>query len=66
VLHKERMFTTAHHYFWEVREASNGSKYLVIDQRRKVGDTYKAQMRIFEDELLEFQRILHKVIRALR
>lgn len=64
VLHKERMFTTTHHYFWEVKEASNGSKYLVIDQRRKVGDTYEsAKMRIFEDELLEFQRILHKVIR---
>jgi hypothetical protein len=64
VLHKERMFTSTHHYFWEVKEASNGSKYLVIDQRRKVGDIYEsAKMRIFEDELLEFQRILQKMIR---
>ncbi len=64
LLHKERMFTTTHHYFWEVKEASNGSKYLVIDQRRKVGDTYEsAKMRIFEDELLEFQRVLQKMIR---
>jgi hypothetical protein len=64
VLHKERVFTGTHNYFFEVKEASNSSKYLVIDQRRKVGDNYEsAKMRIFEDELLEFQRILQKMIR---
>ncbi len=63
-LHKERMFTTTHHYFFDVKEASNGSKYIVIDQRRKVGEVYEGvKMRIFEDELLEFQRVLQKVIR---
>jgi hypothetical protein len=67
VLHKERVFTGTHNYFFEVKEASNSSKYLVIDQRRKVGDNYEsAKMRIFEDELLEFQRILQKMIRLTR
>ena len=64
-LRKERVATGTHNYFIEVKEASNGSRYLVIDQRRKVGDTYEsAKMRIFEDELLEFQRILQKMIVA--
>lgn len=64
-LRKERVATGTHNYFIEVKEASNGSRYLVIDQRRKVGGTYESvKMRIFEDELLEFQRILQKMIRA--
>ena len=65
VLLKERVSTGTHNYFLEVKEASNGSRYLVIDQRRKVGDAFEStKMRIFEDELLEFQRVLQKMIRA--
>lgn len=64
MLHKERASTGTHTYFLEVRVAKSGSKYLAIDQRRKVGDTYESvKMRIFEDEMLEFQRILQKMIR---
>jgi hypothetical protein len=64
MLHKERATTGTHTFFIEVRVAKSGSKYLVIDQRQKVGDTYESvKMRIFEDEMLEFQRILQKVIR---
>lgn len=63
-LHKERYFSSTHHYFFEVKEASNGTKYIVIDQKRKVGDAYVgAKLRIFEDELLEFQRVLQKMVR---
>jgi hypothetical protein len=62
-LYEERLATGTHNYFMEVKLANNGSKYLVIDQRRKVGTKYEsAKMRIFEDELLEFQRILGKMI----
>lgn len=61
-LYKERISTGTHNYFLEVKVAHNGSKYLVIDQRRKVGSQYEGtKMRIFEDELLEFQRILGKM-----
>lgn len=62
-LYKDRISTGTHNYFLEVKVAQNGSKYLVIDQRKKVGTEYvSAKIRIFEDELLEFQRILGKFI----
>ena len=34
---KERYFTGSHNYFFELKEAKNGSKYIVVDQRKKVG-----------------------------
>lgn len=66
LLHKERIATGTHNYFIEAKVANNGSKYLVIDQRKKVGGKYESvKMRIFEDEVLEFQRILGKMIRIV-
>ncbi len=63
LLLEERYFTNTHHYFFEVREAKNGSKYVVINQRQKVDDRFVGtKLRIFEDELLEFERVLHKLI----
>ena len=63
LLLKERYFTSSHHYFFEVKEAKNGSKYIIISQRKKVGDEFVGvKIRIFEDELLEFERVLHKLI----
>jgi hypothetical protein len=63
-IYKERYSTSTHHYFFEVKVAQNGTKYIVVDQRKKVGDDYvSAKMRIFEDELLEFQRVLQKLAR---
>ena len=63
LLLKERYFSSSHNYFLEVKEAKNGSKYIVIDQRKKVGDKFvSAKIRIFEDEMLEFERLLHKLI----
>ncbi|MHA2219697.1 MAG: hypothetical protein ACXADW_23400 [Candidatus Hodarchaeales archaeon] len=62
-LYKERVATGTHNYFIDLKLTSTGSKYLVIDQRRKVGDRYEsAKLRVFEDELLEFQRILGRMI----
>ena len=64
LLLKERYFTSSHNYFFEVKEAKNGSKYVIIDQRKRVGGKFvSAKMRIFEDEMLEFERVLHKLIR---
>jgi hypothetical protein len=64
IIYKERYSTSTHHYFFEVKVAQNGTKYIVVDQRKKVGDDYvSAKMRIFEDELLEFQRVLQKLAR---
>lgn len=63
-LRKERFSSGTHTYFFELKETLHGSKYVVIDQRKKVGDGFEsAKVRIFEDELLEFQRVLNKLIR---
>ncbi|MEA5467550.1 hypothetical protein [Spirulina sp. 06S082] len=60
---KQRYSTRSHHYFFEAKEAKNGSKYIVIAQRKKVGDKFVGEkIRIFEDEMLEFERILHNFI----
>ena len=62
-LYKEQVSTGSHTYFIELKQATNGSKYLVIDQGRKRSGKYEnTKMRIFEDEMLEFQRILGKMI----
>ncbi len=63
LLLKERYFTGSHNYFFEVKEAKNGSKYVIVDQRKKVGNKFVgSKIRIFEDEMLEFQRVLQKLI----
>ncbi|MDJ0598091.1 MAG: hypothetical protein QNJ37_04535 [Crocosphaera sp.] len=50
---KERYFSGSHNYFFELKEAKNGSKYIVIDQRKKVGDKFiGSKLRLFEDEML--------------
>jgi hypothetical protein len=63
ILLKERYFTSSHNYFFEVKEARNGSRYIVIDQRKKVGDKFVgSKIRVFEDEMLEFERIFRNLI----
>lgn len=59
----ERYFSGSHNYFFEVKEAKNSSKYIIIDQRKKLENEFiSTKMRIFENEMLEFQRILNKLI----
>jgi hypothetical protein len=63
LLLQDKYFSGSHYYFFEVKEAKNGSKYIIITQRKKVGDEFVgSKIRIFEDEMLEFERILHKLI----
>lgn len=63
---KERYFTTTHNYFFEVKIANNGSKYIVLNQKNKKpnreGNWESVKLRIFEDELLEFQRVFGKMV----
>jgi hypothetical protein len=66
VLHKERISTGSHTYFLELKEATNGSKYIIIDQSKKVGNTFEhTKIRIFEDEILEFQRQFKKMVKMM-
>jgi hypothetical protein len=63
LLKKERYFTGSHNYFFEVKEAKNGSKYIIIDQRKKVGEEFiGSKIRVFEDEMLEFLRIFDDLV----
>ncbi|WP_330203036.1 hypothetical protein [Cyanobacterium sp. Dongsha4] len=63
LLKKERYFTGSHHYFFEVKEAKNGSKYIIIDQRKKIGDEFiGSKIRVFEDEMSEFLRIFDDLV----
>jgi len=63
---KERYAASGHNYFFEVKIANSGSKYIVIDQKSKTrdrnGNWESAKLRIFEDELLEFQRVFGKMV----
>jgi hypothetical protein len=67
ILHKTRISTGTHNYFIELKEAENGSKYLVIDQTKKSGNNKysSVKMRIFEDEILEFHRQFKKMINLM-
>lgn len=66
VLHKTRISTGSHTYFLEMKEAVNGSKYIIIDQSKKVGDTFRhTKIRIFEDEILEFYRQFENMVKLM-
>jgi hypothetical protein len=66
VLHKTRISTGSHTYFLELKEAVNGSKYIIIDQSKKVGDTFRhTKIRIFEDEILEFYRQFENMVKLM-
>jgi len=45
-LFSERVFAGSRIYFFDVKEATDGTKYLVIDESRHTeGDSYEAQAR---------------------
>jgi hypothetical protein len=61
-LDSERLSVGSHHYFFQLKSAHNDSKYLVISHRRQIEGKFVGQkLRIFEGEMLEFQRQLHKM-----
>lgn len=49
---KRRFFTSAHHHFFEIREAANGRPYLLLDQSTRKGSNFESQkIVLFEDEI---------------
>jgi hypothetical protein len=61
-LFSDRVTAGSRNYFFDVREAENGNKYLVINETRKVGEEFKrSTIMIFEDELLKFNRGIKNV-----
>ena len=59
----QKVTTGSHTYWMTVKRANNDSLYLVLTQSRKVnGGFEKTTMRIFINEMLEFRRVLRKMI----
>jgi len=67
VLYSERVHAGSRIYFFDVSEASNGAKYLVIDEsRRTEGDSYEhKRVMVFQDNLEKFMEGLTKAVTAM-
>ena len=67
VLYSERVHAGSRIYFFDVSEASNGAKYLVIDEsRRTEGDSYEhKRVMVFQDNLEKFMEGLTKAVNAM-
>jgi hypothetical protein len=66
-LFSERVFAGSRTYFFDVSEASNGAKYLVIDESKHTeGDTYEhKRVMVFQDNLEKFMEGLTKAVNAM-
>jgi hypothetical protein len=66
-LFKEKVVTKSRTYFFDVKEALNGSKYLVINEAKKVGDKNEySRIMIFEDQIPAFTEGFKKVYNFLK
>ncbi|NQS97907.1 MAG: DUF3276 family protein [candidate division Zixibacteria bacterium] len=63
-LFSEKVKAKSRTYFFNVKEASDGSKYLVINESRKAGEGNYERHRIwvFEEHLDDFRRGFEKAI----
>jgi hypothetical protein len=66
-LFSERVFAGSRTYFFDVKEAADGTKYLVIDESRHTeGDAYEhKRVMVFQDNLAKFMEGLTKAVNAM-
>ena len=65
-LFKEKVVGKNHTYFFDFKEALNGSKYLTINEAKKVGDKNEySRIMIFEDQIPGFTEGFKKVYNFL-
>ena len=66
-LFSERVFAGSRIYFFDVKEATDGTKYLVIDESRlSEGDSYNHnRVMVFEDNIAIFMEGLMKAVNAM-
>jgi len=66
-LFSERVFAGSRIYFFDVKEATDGTKYLVIDESRlSEGDSYTHnRVMVFEDNIAIFMEGLMKAVNAM-
>jgi hypothetical protein len=66
-LFKEKVVGKNRTYFFDVKEALNGSKYLTVSEAKKVGDKNEYnRIMIFEDQIPAFTEGFKKVYNFLR
>jgi hypothetical protein len=62
-LFSERVRVGIRTYFFDVKEASTGAKYLVINESKKVGEAHEHnRIMIFEEDIPFFSEGLQKVV----
>jgi hypothetical protein len=66
-LFSERVHAGSRIYFFDVKEAIDGTKYLVIDEsRHSEGDSYTHnRVMVFEDNVAKFMEGLTKAVNAI-
>lgn len=54
-------------YFFDVKQASNGACYLVINESRRTGEDsfHRNRLTVFSDHVADFQAALEKSVRFL-
>ena len=64
---KERAVARDRTFYFDVKETVKGSKYLVINEGRKVGDKYEySRIMIFENQMKIFSDSFKKVCEFLQ
>lgn len=54
-------------YFFDVREAQGGGRYLVISESRRTDSGHeRSRVVVFPDQVGEFQQALHRAVQALQ
>lgn len=54
-------------YFFDVKEAAEGAKYLVISESKRVGDNYERnRILLFEDSVPNFFETLQKAVAVIK
>ena len=62
-LFSEKMRAGSRTYFFDVKESSTGSKYLVINESKKVGKSHEhKRIMVFEEDIQSFSEGLKKAV----
>lgn len=65
-LFTERVFTRNRTYFFDVKESVDGTKYLVISESKKVGNSYKHnRVMVFKEDISAFNNGLEKALKFI-
>lgn len=62
-LFSEKVRAGSRTYFFDVKESASGSKYLVINESRKVGESHEHnRVMVFEEDIQSFSEGFKKAV----